>query len=175
MRHAVVTMRLAWGRECGRCRQRGEREPAYGIPRPTGLRLCDACWEVEPEDLKRKMTACYTTYQCPWEVVKSYPDGFGHTVLPPQRVFAHVHVPECPFYEARGRERWARSWGGGALAGAGRVGSHSSGHRQAGPPHRSGRSRRQRKSLRYHKLAVGPRASVAGEGKSGLQALPLRP
>ena len=91
--------RLRQGRECVRCRQRKADPIRYGIERPTGLRLCGPCWAVEPEELKQKMTACYTTYQCPWEVVKGYPDGYHMTTLRPMRVLAHVHVPECPFYE----------------------------------------------------------------------------
>ena len=97
MRHAVVSMRLAWGRECVRCRQRGEGAPAYGLERPTGLRLCHACWEAEPEDVKRKMAACHSVHRCPDELRKGHPGG-GHTVLTVD-VLVKVHVPECPYYE----------------------------------------------------------------------------
>lgn len=92
MRHAVVGYRVTMHRGCARCHQRRVSPPAYGVERPTGLRLCEACWAAEPEDLKRKMTECHTTYRCPTRVVKGYPGGFGHTVLPPKDVLKSVPI-----------------------------------------------------------------------------------
>lgn len=99
MRHAVVTVRLIKGRECGRCRQRGESQPASGILRPTGLLQCDACWEAEPTDLKEKMTACHSIHHCPDDVRKGHPGGGPTYLWNAVDVSVKVHKPECPYYE----------------------------------------------------------------------------
>lgn len=99
MRQAVATVRLVKGRQCVRCRQRGETKPAYGIERPTGLRQCDACWEDEPADLKKMMTECHSVHRCPDEVRKGHPGG-GPTYLWEARdILVRVHKPECPYYQ----------------------------------------------------------------------------